>query len=551
MFKGFEIQLKNNQIQYNVYFDPLFDNLKYEDSEFLIVLEGCIFNKSKLLQLYGCEVFSKLIKKLYTQKKENFPNEFSGEFRGFLWDKMSNKVFIFNNHTSTQRVFYHQTDALDFYADTNLVRLSKKVKDEENTILLPNSDAFYQLISIGYVLDKLTPIKYFYRLLDASVIVLDCNNHLFKIKDYYQLSAVTNFKGTKEEALSITDELFQKAVSEEYQKDLELGKNHLTTLSGGLDSRMVLFYALNENYREKQNLFCFSQKNYTDELVAKEIAKAQNLPLEFVSLENFDFISNIDKLTKISEGLNLYIGAIHADFAMSKMSKKNTGLIHTGQLGGAILNSYIKSKHQRMVDISSLIQNKELYNNCKDNILPYVNENQSEDLFLTKNSGFNSTILGSLVFNQYSYQSSPFMNKDFLKFILSIPYEWRFRNAFYIDWVKKYCKDSTQFVWERTHMKPNSKWKNYVGEVFVRRLFNYYQYITNNGQQISMFPYQFYFEKNNNIKKTYDNYFNNHLDLLNYDIKLRKSVEDLYRNNNFFKKVFAIHILSVHKLYFS
>ncbi|MFN8362260.1 MAG: hypothetical protein U0T85_00895 [Cloacibacterium normanense] len=41
--------------------------------------------------------------------------------------------------------------------------------------------------------------------------------------------------------------MFNEAVIEEYEKDLEMGKEHFTTISGGLDSRLVLFYALKNN----------------------------------------------------------------------------------------------------------------------------------------------------------------------------------------------------------------------------------------------------------------------------------------------------------------
>ena len=99
--------------------------------------------------------------------------------------------------------------------------------------------------------------------------------------------------------------------------------------------------------------------------------------------------------------------------------------------------------------------------------------------------------------------SSRSSNKDFLRFILSIPYEWRFRSNFYVQWIKSYCKPATQFVWERTHMKPNAKWKTFLGDYVMRRVFNYYQKFRNKSENVSMFPYQYYFDRNEKLRKIY------------------------------------------------
>ncbi|MFN8362259.1 MAG: hypothetical protein U0T85_00890 [Cloacibacterium normanense] len=152
MFSGFDLQLKDKSLKYNVYFNDVFDNLNYEDSDYIVVLEGCILNKSKLLQTFQTDAFTEIIIQLYHKKRELFPNELSGEFRGFIFDKKKNKLLIYNNHTGTQRVFYHQTAQHNFYVDTNLLRLTKTVKDSEILDLKPNSDAFYHLVTIGYIL---------------------------------------------------------------------------------------------------------------------------------------------------------------------------------------------------------------------------------------------------------------------------------------------------------------------------------------------------------------------------------------------------------------
>ena len=85
MFSGFDLQLKDKSLKYNVYFNDVFDNLNYEDSDYIVVLEGCILNKSKLLQTFQTDAFTEIIIQLYNKKRELFPNDLSGEFRGFIF----------------------------------------------------------------------------------------------------------------------------------------------------------------------------------------------------------------------------------------------------------------------------------------------------------------------------------------------------------------------------------------------------------------------------------------------------------------------------------
>ena len=101
------------------------------------------------------------------------------------FDKKKNKLLIYNNHTGTQRVFYHQTAQHNFYVDTNLLRLTKTVKDSEILDLKPNSDAFYHLVTIGYILGHISPLKNFFRLLEGSIILMDNISGYYEIKHYF------------------------------------------------------------------------------------------------------------------------------------------------------------------------------------------------------------------------------------------------------------------------------------------------------------------------------------------------------------------------------
>ena len=62
----------------------------------------------------------------------------------------------------------------------------------------------------------------------------------------------------KQIILNGLEHTFRAAVQEEFQRDKDLDLEHIVTLSGGMDSRMVLAYAADMGYSDITTI-CFSQ----------------------------------------------------------------------------------------------------------------------------------------------------------------------------------------------------------------------------------------------------------------------------------------------------
>ncbi|MFM9745649.1 hypothetical protein ACKI2C_49695, partial [Streptomyces brasiliscabiei] len=61
------------------------------------------------------------------------------------------------------------------------------------------------------------------------------------------------------------------------------------------------------------------------------------------------------------------------------------------------------------------------------------------------------------------------MTKDFLKFAVSLPPEWKFNHRFYLEWISRHCAEATHYKWERTLMKPDAYWKIIFGDKLLKR----------------------------------------------------------------------------------
>lgn len=548
MTKGFSLKISNGAVKVNSFISSDYDNFYLRNDRYEFLFEGVLLNRQKLLNEFALKDFETLIAELYHLKRENIIKEFEGEFRGFIFDKIENKLTVFTNATSTKRVFYGQFGE-EIYIDSSLVRLTQALK--KNTIFpLPDLEGFYQLLSFGNMFENKTPLENVYKLLDGHSLKIDIKNNSLSEKKYFEISSSETYKHSKENALKEVHERFSLAVKSEYEKDSELNSKHFAQISGGLDSRIAILYAIQQN-QKPDDVFCFSQSEYLDHTISQKIAKDFDIQYRFVALDKGFFLKNIDRLTAISEGTNFYLGAIHVDSAFSKIDK-DFQLIHSGIIGGEIMGgSYYESAKPCKPRFSRILSNPDFVKRIEESTQKIFNNYEREDLFLLRNWGFNKTVLGSQVTENFATTLSPFMQTDFLKFMYSIPHEWKYDYQFYFEWFHKYCPEMGKYVWEKSLLRPNQMWKLKFGTKYYKPILTKISEKINGLQsQTSMYPYQFYFDQSEELQKYYQDYFDENIERLQHFPELKEEMIQLFASSNFFAKAQAINVLSIFKLYF-
>ena len=548
MKKGFSINISAQEIEVNSFISEEYDNFFLKSEQFDLLFEGVLLNKQKLLNEFALKDFETLIRELYLYKKEQIIKLFDGEFRGFIYDKIQKKFFVFTNVTSTQRVFYGTFNG-QIYIDTNLIRFNQTLKNSE-IVTQPDIESLYQLLCFSNLPERKTPIQNIRKLLDSHYLEVDCNDVVYKEIEYFSLTEIPRFSGTKEKAIDCIHDVFTDAILMEYQKDTELGKDHLALLSGGLDSRVAMMYAL-QNQQKPGNALCFSQSNYYDHTISEKIAADYDIHYEFIPLDGGQFLKKIDELTEISEGMVFYTGGIHVRHAIENMKYENFALFHSGQIGDGVLGGFNTEPRRKKPSTFKIVEFPQFLPKVKDSLNEILKDYETEELFLYRNIAFNRTLLGAHVLQQKRYQTSPFMAKEFLKLAISLPEEWKFNHRFYIEWINKYCKEATKYRWERTLMKPDAHWKTSFGDKVLKRGYNLLNNkILKSPQNSSMYPYQFYFDTDLDIQKYYQQYFEDNLHRIADYKELSEDVISLFESDNFNTKTKAINILSIFKLYF-
>lgn len=548
MKKGFSIGVSQQNVDIKSFISGDYDDFFLETERFDFLLEGVLLNKKKLLHEYALKDFETLILELFAQKKAGLIKELEGEIRGFIFDKTENKLFVFTNITSTQRVFYGKFEN-KIFIDSSLVRFNETLRNS-GISTEPDLESIYQFLCFSNLPESKTPIRGISKVLDSNFLEIDCNSLNISEKEYFGLSLTPIFPRSKNDAIDKVHEVFTDAVLMEYRKDTELSKNHLSLLSGGLDSRVAMMYAI-RNGETPENALCFSQSGYFDHTISEKIAEDFGIHYEFIPLDGGKFLCKIDELTEISEGMVFYTGGIHAKHAVENMKYENFGLFHSGQIGDGVLGGFNTEPRRKKPNSFKIVVNPKFLPKVQNSLDEIHKKYETEELFLLRNVAYNRTVLGAHVFQEKRYQTSPFMSRDFLKLAISLPEEWKFNHRFYIDWINRHCREATKYRWERTLMKPDAHWKTGFGDKVLKRGFKILnEKILKTPQHSSMYPYQFYFDNDLEIQKYYQKYFEENLYRVENYKELSSDVKELFKADDFYSKTQAVNVLAIFKLYF-
>lgn len=261
-------------------------------------------------------------------------------------------------------------------------------------------------------------------------------NNKFEIKTYYELDNTPNYNQTEDEIIDNINELFRNAVKLEFEKDKEYRYKHIVALSGGLDSRMTTWVAHDMGYTDQLN-YTFSQSDYLDEKIAKEIARDLEHEWIFKFLDNGVFLKNIEEMIKINFGNCLYSGNAHGKSFIDLINLKKFGIVHSGQLGDVIIGTYSNSKNYRKsYSLKSGAYSSSLISRINQNV---INEKYSnEEIFKFYNRGLTGILQGNLPIQEYTETISPFLDIDFLNYCLKIPLKCRYGHKIYYKWIFSY-----------------------------------------------------------------------------------------------------------------
>ncbi|MDM5211549.1 hypothetical protein QUF94_08860 [Peribacillus sp. NJ4] len=522
------------------------DKIFYENEKYIIITDGILLNSKQLINRYKSENLVETIIKMYEYKGEQFFNEIRGSYSCILFDKKSEKWLIFTDQLGDKKVYFSEVSE-GYIIGSRVNDIATVFKANKKPLTLSEDSSLFML-TFGFMIDDNTMVNEIKRLLPGHYLKIE-NNDL-RIIEYFQFDNEPIIQGTEDEIIDQLDQLFRESVKLQFEKDKEYGYKHLASISGGLDSRMVNVVANDLGYKDILN-YTFSQSNYLDEKIAKQIAVDLNHEFIFKSLDDAKFLLDIDSIVKINGGTSIYYGLAHSKNNLDSLNLEPYGLVHTGQIGDVVVGSFSKSSQHESVDFSNYVYSTK-YQYLLKNIA--FDDYENDELFKMYNRGFNFALNGNLSFQERTESFSPFCNVEFMQFCLNIPLHFRINHNLYYKWILKKYPSAANYKYERIKSKittpklvvrsMNFTFRCINKALNILKLPTLYGYNTKRG----MNPFDYWYRQNHEFKKFIDKYYEKNIVLLDGNKDVQEKCKHMFKTGITVEKIQVLTILSTAKV---
>ena len=237
------------------------DRFLFEDDNYIICFEGINYSTINTPQ--------KIIK-AYLEKGSDFISLLKGTFAGFIFSKKEEKLIMFNDPLSTKSLFYFYDKELGFAFSSEMHVLSKLLRENHISISY-DYDGIYSLALYGQMFNDFTLVKEIKKLNYGSTLTFNISENSIKTQQYYKISKKETPQSLNDVIESI-EKFMVNAIEEEWQKDRSNNyQQHLSLLSGGMDSRINAMIAQELGFN-KINTYTYGNPNSSDVKYANDIA---------------------------------------------------------------------------------------------------------------------------------------------------------------------------------------------------------------------------------------------------------------------------------------
>lgn len=529
-------------------------NLKFQDdkiyldtAKFIVVLDGVILNKTELLEKANRSDWTNYFTERYIDDRENLLNDLRGEFSGLVYHKEIERVELFNNPTGTKQIFYYQAQDKFAFA-SSAIDLITLVKQLEWSLEV-DSNACYSFLAYGALLKECSWISYSAKLKAGHVLSYSIgDNQTFK-KAYKSFYIKEDHSQSKQELLDEFDRLLTRAVKLEWDKDREYGYTSFSTLSGGLDSRVNVMLARELGFTKQVN-FCCSQKDYADETISREMALSFGHDYHFHPLDGLEHFYEADYMnTKIGGG-NVYMGPAHLRYGIDRYWNESYGIIHSGQLGDAFLGGFLTSPSMLKPNLGFGRESYEVLPANTEFEKALMETYPNEEIFKMYERGFQVTNSGFWVLEDLSYYTSPFLDIDLLDFLAKLPYTYKYKRTFYLEWMIKYHPEMTKYKWEYVHSKPNAVWKTKYATTFMRLKYGWKKLLSPEFRlKFDMSPEQYWYNNSKELQAFYRKEIDTHfMELESIDFPYKTQLEQFGNSGSVNQLSKALSMLIILKI---
>lgn len=311
--------------------------LSNENGLIWIAFEGMIYD-SQVIRNYllqkGHSIKTcgdgELIVHLYEEMGEECVKEINGMFAFALWDKDSEKLFLFRDRIGFKSVFYIISNgALIFASEIKSILQNEDIKKEVDF------ESLHYFLSYNYVPAPINLFKNIRKLLPGYYLI--CSKEKITIKKYWDLQLEEVLIGSEEFYTEKFFQLLETAV----RRNLDDHKPKGLLLSGGIDSSSIAFFASYlEDYPIKTFSLGFLEHSYDERKIARLASK-------YLGTDHYETFLEADKINiQILKEIIYFLDdpiadpGVLASYYISKFVSKYVKVVLSGEGADELLAGY-------------------------------------------------------------------------------------------------------------------------------------------------------------------------------------------------------------------
>ncbi len=409
---------------------------------------GYITNEKSLLQRNRKDNLLQVAVDLREKKIPLF-TEMDGEYLVVLENKLTENVYISPNYYSSYPVYYGKGD-VGWVVSNSIKKIYTHLKKKPAVDIC----GLKMIMGYGFCLGTKTILSGVKKLLPGCDVNFSFDN--------LTITRSSSFLRDEQmqsncEIFDNLDMLFNNAVSSIFEYTESSHLNSIVTLSGGLDSRLTYLESRLSGHEVGQ-VVSFGEVGSLDVKIAVDIAKDFGDIVLINALDGGNYLKCIARAVSFNDGMALYSGAAHVLDTMIRLSVDDNCIVHTGQLGDAVLGSFAPHKKDsgHISDDSLYLgaYNRDYVKKNRAEFSSELSDYHTEEQFLFINRGFNGANNGLVSLGRLCKFSSPFMDRKFFEYCLTIPTDKIAKQKIYIEWINDRKPHMTKYEWEKWRLRP-------------------------------------------------------------------------------------------------
>lgn len=534
----------------------LADKLLTENERYIFLTEGVILKKTNLMsERHKTEFIEVLTEEV--DRTGNLDNIIAPGFSLAFYDKKSKEWTFYTNQINNKGVFYYVDEKTGEFIAASSVKYITGYLDYLGRSYTLCAKSAHDLLTFGYnVRDKgvNTIVEEIKRIPTGCKLIIK-ENGCHKLQQYHSFARGQQRDLTKDEAVEVIDKLFKNAVDLAAKKNEEYGYRQISTLSGGLDSRMTT-WVLHELGYDTSTAVTFAQSGSLDQKIAQEIAGDLRIEWIFKALDDAEFIKLIPEKIHELDGLCEVSGTIHDDSLLRRLNLSEFGLLHTGQLGDAVVGAFSEDD---LSDVTSKAYSKILFDRINNDIS--IDGFDDSEMFLFATRCFLGALCPELSQAKYIEPVSPFCSLELLEFMFSLPMEWRQNHRIYKKWILEKYPKAGNYIWEKSGTridsgrikkiiaKVNSAGINNVPKIVAYKL-GFIKKMQLKNCNFGMNPYDYWYETDLRVRENLNSLYEDGMRRIRIDEELSDLIDTLYNEGGCREKVQAISVVYAIEYFF-